>query len=64
MNLLSQAVLGASEREWSPKINEISIGYRFVERLKNVLALLDIRCVDYIIVSPKEQYSSAAHGLL
>lgn len=37
---------------------------RITQRLKKALELLDIRCIDHIIVSPKEQYSFAAHGML
>ena len=37
---------------------------RITQRLKEALALLDIRIVDHIIVAPKESYSFAANGLM
>jgi DNA repair protein RadC len=37
---------------------------RITERLKDALALLDIRVLDHIIVGPKDTYSFAENGLI
>ena len=37
---------------------------RITQRLKDALALLDIRTLDHIIVSPNHAYSFAEHGVM
>jgi len=37
---------------------------RITQRVKEALGLLDIRCIDHLIVSPTQRYSFAEHGLL
>ncbi len=37
---------------------------RITKRLQDALSMLDIRVLDHIIVSPKESYSFAEHGLM
>lgn len=37
---------------------------RITERLKDALALLDVRVLDHVIVSPTDSYSFAEHGLM
>ena len=48
----------------SGQVYPSSADKRITERLKSALALLDIRVLDHVIVSPKEVYSFAEHGLM